>query len=258
MQTFDPVNLGILWDRLISISDEIVETLVRTSFSSIVREGYDLSVMLFDKNGRMLCQGTRSIPVFIGTAPITLAYMLERFPPETLVPGDVVITNDPMFGTGHLFDISVMRPVHRDGRLVGYTMSITHLPDIGGMGFSATAAEMFHEGLRLTPVKLIEAGRLNRTVVDIIRANVRVPEQVMGDIMANVACNEVGGRQLLDFMSPISFRSRPRSATSPSGPYVRRSAKSPTAPIASASISKGLTRPCSSPARSRRRATGSP
>jgi N-methylhydantoinase B len=157
--------------------------------------------MLFDRNGRMLCQGTRSIPVFIGTAPITLAYMLERFPPETLAPGDVVITNDPMFGTGHLFDISVMRPVHRDGQLVGYTMSITHLPDIGGMGFSATASEMFHEGLRLTPVKLIEAGRLNRTVVDIVRANVRVPEQVMGDIMANVSCNEVGARQLLEFMS---------------------------------------------------------
>ena len=87
--SFDSVTLGLLWDRLISISDEIVETLVRTSFSTIVREGYDLSVMLFDRTGAMMVQGTRSIPVFIGTAPDTLAFMLEKFPPETLAPGDV-------------------------------------------------------------------------------------------------------------------------------------------------------------------------
>src|SRR5258708_28249748 len=93
MSPFDSVSLGILWDRLISISDEIVETLVRTSFSTIVREGYDLSVMLFDRKGRMLVQGTRSIPVFIGTAPTTLAYMLRAFPPETLQHVDVVVTN---------------------------------------------------------------------------------------------------------------------------------------------------------------------
>jgi N-methylhydantoinase B len=200
MQNSDSVSLGILWDRLISISDEIVETLVRTSFSTIVREGYDLSVMLFDRDGRMLVQGTRSIPVFIGTAPVTLAYLLQAYPPETLQPGDVLVTNDPMMGTGHLFDISVVRPVHRADRIVGYTMSITHLPDIGGMGFSAMATEMYHEGLRLPPCKLVEGGRINRMLVDIIRGNVRVPEQVIGDIMANVSCNEVGARQLLEFM----------------------------------------------------------
>ena len=197
---YDAVGLGILWDRLISVADEIVETLVRTSFSTIVREGYDLSVMLFDRNGRMLVQGTRSIPVFIGTAPVTLAFMLERFPPHTLQPGDVIVTNDPIMGTGHLFDISVMRPVFRRGAIVGYSMSITHLPDIGGMGFSAVATEMFHEGLQIPVAKLYEAGRLNQLLIDIIRRNVRTPEQVIGDIMANVSCNEVGARQLLEFM----------------------------------------------------------
>ena len=198
--SFDAVSLGIMWDRLISISDEIVETLVRTSFSTIVREGYDLSVMLFDRTGAMMVQGTRSIPVFIGTAPATLAFMLERFPAETLAPGDVVITNDPMMGTGHLFDISVMRPVFRAGALVGFTMSITHLPDIGGMGFSAAATEMFHEGLRLPVCKLYDSGRVDAFIIALIRANVRVPEQVIGDIMANVSCNEVGAAQLLAFM----------------------------------------------------------
>ena len=216
---FDAVELGILWDRLISVADEIVETLVRTSFSTIVREGYDLSVMLFDRNGRLLVQGTRSIPVFIGTAPVTLAHMLKRFPPESLAPGDVVVTNDPIIGTGHLFDISVMRPVHRDGRLVGYTMSITHLPDIGGMGFSAVATEMFHEGLRIPICKLYERGVINALLVELIRENVRVPEQVIGDILANVSCNEVGARQLLAFMAeyeiddlvPLSRAIRDRS-----------------------------------------------
>lgn len=197
----DAVSLGILWDRVVSIADEIVTTLVRTSFSTIVREGYDLSVVMFDADGRMLAQGTRSIPVFIGTAPVTLAHMLRRFPPHTLAPGDVVATNDPMMGTGHMFDISVMRPVFAGERLVGYTMSVTHLPDVGGMGFSAAATEMFHEGLRLPICKLLEAGRPNEPLLELIRANVRVPEQVIGDIMANVACNEVGGRQLLEFMA---------------------------------------------------------
>ena len=198
--SFDSVSLGIMWDRLVSVCDEVVETLVRTSFSTIVREGYDLSVMLFDRNGEMFAQGTRSIPVFIGTASVTLGHMLAKFPPPTLAPGDVVVTNDPMLGTGHLFDISVMRPVYRQDTLIGYTMSITHLPDIGGMGFSASATEMFHEGLRLPICRLYRAGRIDPFLVELIRANVRVPEQVIGDILANVSCTEVGAQQVLEFM----------------------------------------------------------
>ena len=197
----DPVRLGILWDRLVSICDEIVEGLVRTSFSSIVREGYDVSVVLFDAEGRMFAQGNRSIPVFIGTAPAIIRNMLAHVPPAELRPGDVLITNDPVHGTGHLFDISVLQPVFRgDGALVAYTMTITHLPDIGGMGFSAAASESFHEGLSIPVCKLYEAGRLNGTVLDFVRRNVRTPEQVVGDIMANVGANHLGARQLLGFM----------------------------------------------------------
>ena len=140
------------------------------------------------------------MPVFIGSAPITLRHMLKRFPPETLKPGDVIITNDPWLGTGHLYDITMVRPVFRKGRVVAYTLSITHLPDIGGSGFGSSAVEVYHEGLRLPICKLYEAGRLDELIVEIIRTNVRVPEQVMGDVMANVACNEVGGRELLAFM----------------------------------------------------------
>ena len=102
---FDAVSLGILWDRLVSITDEIESTLVRTSFSTIVSESYDLTVVILDREGRLVAQGSHSIPVFIGTAPRTLKYMLQKFPPETLMPGDVICTNDPWMGTGHMFDI---------------------------------------------------------------------------------------------------------------------------------------------------------
>ena len=196
----DAVSLSIMWDRLISITDEVVSTLVRTSFSSIVRESYDLTVVVLDTDGDLMAQGTYSVPVFIGTAPLTLRYMLDKIPPEQLRPGDVVVTNDPWMGTGHTFDISVMRPVFHKGAIVAYTMTITHLPDIGGIGFSAGAREMYQEGLRLPICKLVNEGVIDEFLIDLIRTNVRVPEQVIGDIMANLSGNEVGGRLLLEFM----------------------------------------------------------
>lgn len=197
---FDAVSLGILWDRLISITDEIVSTLVRSSFSTIVSESYDLSCVVLDAEANSIAQGTMSVPIFIASAPVTARHMLERFPPETLRPGDVIFTNDPWLGTGHLFDVTLLRPVFRKGRIVAYTMSITHLPDIGGIGFGSSATEIYHEGLRFPICKLAEAGRVDERLIEIIRTNVRVPEQVVGDLMANVACNEVGGRQVLEFM----------------------------------------------------------
>ena len=199
-KTFDAVSLGIMWDRLVSLVDEIVSTLVRTSFSTIVNESYDLTCVVLDAEANSIAQGTFSVPVFIGSAPITLRHMLKRFPAETLKPGDVIITNDPWLGTGHLYDITMVRPVFRKGRVVAYTLSITHLPDIGGSGFGSSAAEVYHEGIRIPICKFYEEGRRNDLLVEIIRTNVRVPEQVMGDVMANVACNEVGGRELLAFM----------------------------------------------------------
>ena len=141
-----------------------------------------------------------SVPVFIGTAPQTMRYMLERFPPESLEPGDVVLTNDIWMGTGHLWDVNVMRPAFRDGRIVGYAMSISHLPDIGGRGFSAVNADMYEEGLQIPITKIVRAGKLNDELVELIRKNVRVADQVIGDIMANVAATEVGCRHLLEFM----------------------------------------------------------
>lgn len=198
--TYDAVSLRIMWDRLVSVADEIVSTLVRTSFSIAVREGGDLSCILFNGEGRCIAQGSYSLPSFTGTAPQTLARMLAEHPPETLQPGDVLVTNDPWIGTGHLFDINVARPVFRDGRIVGYTFSITHLPDIGGAGMNSALTEVYQEGLRLPVTKLMRGGTIDPYVINLIRTNVRVPDQVIGDLMANIACNEVGGRALLDLM----------------------------------------------------------
>ena len=198
--TIDPVSLGILWDRLISITNEIVQTLVRTSFSSVARENYDLSCVLFDARGRSLAQGAMSVPVFVGTAPLTMRHMLDRFPPDTLQSGDVVVTNDIGMGTGHLWDVNIMRPAFRNGRVVGYAMSISHLPDIGGRGFSAINANMFEEGLQIPILKIVRAGVLNDDLIEVIRANVRVSDQVIGDLMANISATDVGCRQLVEFM----------------------------------------------------------
>ena len=196
----DAVSLGIMWDRLVSLTDEILASLVRSSFSTIVRESHDLSVVVLDPEGNVIAQGTYSLPAFTGTAAPTLRHMLKRFPPDTLRPGDVIATNDPWIGTGHLFDITVMRPVFRSSRLIGYTMSITHLPDIGGLGYSAAATDIFVEGLRLPVCRLVREGKVDDFILDLIRANSRVPDQTVGDITANITCNEVGGRQLLEFM----------------------------------------------------------
>lgn len=205
--SIDIISLGVQWDRLISIGDEIINSLVRSSFSTNVRESYDLSCVVFDSQGRAIAQGTYSVPSFTGTAPATLAAMLRKFPPPTLRPGDVVMTNDPWLGTGHLFDINVMQPVFRRGRIVGYSMSITHLPDIGGAGFSATAREVFEEGLRLPVCKLAREGVLDDNLIELVRENVRVPEQTLGDLLANVACTTVGARMLNEFMDEYGLES---------------------------------------------------
>ncbi|MCC7041593.1 MAG: hydantoinase B/oxoprolinase family protein [Burkholderiales bacterium] len=203
----DSITLGIQWDRLISIADEIINSLVRSSFSTNVRESYDLSCVVFDSHGRAIAQGAYSVPSFTGTAPATLAAMLERFPPSTLRAGDVVITNDPWLGTGHLFDINVMQPVFRKGAIVGYAMSITHLPDIGGAGYSAAAREVYEEGLRLPPCLLARAGEIDPVLLELVRVNVRVPEQTIGDLLANVACTSVGARMLNEFMDEYRLES---------------------------------------------------
>lgn len=199
-RTFDPFLLEILWNRLVAIVDEAAATLIRTSFSTVVRESYDFSCVLTDARGNSLAQASLSIPSFIGTLPKTVKHMLRRFPAETLEPGDVLITNDAWLGTGHLPDINVAKPIFREGELIAFAASVAHSPDIGGKMRAPDAREVFEEGLQIPPMKLYQAGRPNEALMELIRYNVRVPDQVIGDLDAQLSALAVGERRLLQLM----------------------------------------------------------
>lgn len=200
MPRFDPFLLEILWNRLIAITDEAAATLIRTSFSTHVRESYDFSCVLTDRQGNSLAQASLSIPSFIGTLPKTVKAFLGRFPAETLRPGDVLITNDMWLGTGHLPDVNVASPIFRGGQLVAFAASVAHAPDIGGKIRAPDAREVYEEGLQIPMMKLYEAGRPNEALIELIRYNVRVPDMVMGDLDAQLADLAVMERRLLQLM----------------------------------------------------------
>jgi N-methylhydantoinase B len=184
MTTLNAITLEVLWTRLISIVDEAAAALVRTSFSTVVRESNDFACVLTDAAGRSLAQATDSIPSFIGTVPRTITHFLEEYPPEALAPGDILITNDIWLGTGHLPDITVAKPIFHRGRLVGFAGSVAHSPDIGGRIRSPDSRDVFEEGLQIPVMKAVVAGQIDATLERILRKNVRVPDQVMGDLWA--------------------------------------------------------------------------
>lgn len=197
----DPINLQVMWNRLIFIADQADIVLGRTAFSPIVRENHDYVTVLLDSRGRALAQCTWSIPVFITSLPVAAQkYFLPKFPTETLQEGDVLATNDPEIGTGHLPDVTMITPIFKKGKVVAYAGSIAHLPDIGGRPLHSEASDIFEEGIRFPIVKLHEAGVPNKDVLDIIAASVRLPTEVMGDLESMVAANNVMGRELVKFL----------------------------------------------------------
>jgi N-methylhydantoinase B len=196
----DGITLELLWRRLISIVDEAAASLVRTSFSTIVRESNDFACVITDAHGHSIAQASNSIPSFIGTAPRTIRSFLAMFPPASLDEGDILITNDCWLGTGHLPDITVAKPIYLDGRLVAFAGSVAHSPDIGGRQRSADAREVFEEGLQIPPMKVVERGRMNATLEQILRKNVRVPDQVMGDLHAQFTGLSLIERQVIALM----------------------------------------------------------
>jgi N-methylhydantoinase B len=198
---FDAVELEVLWRRLISLVDEAAAALVRTSFSTLVRESYDFSCIVTDAAGESLVQATESIPSFIGTLPATVKHFLRFFPAESLAPGDVLITNDLWLGTGHLPDITVAKPIFRGAKLVAFSASTAHAPDIGGKIRSPEPREVFEEGLQIPPMKLLCAGEPDETLVALIRKNVRTPDETMGDLWAQVVALDLMEDRLLQLMA---------------------------------------------------------
>jgi len=196
----DPVSLEIMWARLVTVVEEMWHTIVRTAFSLIVSEAQDFATDLLDPEGESLAHSPRAMPVFNLTVPIAVKAILKRYPPATLRPGDVLVTNDPWLCAGHLFDIAVVTPVFRDGALVALTATVGHVGDIGGTKDSLRAREIYDEGLQIPPMYLYRAGVPNEDLFTLLAENVRKQEEVLGDIHAFVAANQLGADRLLGFM----------------------------------------------------------
>jgi 5-oxoprolinase (ATP-hydrolysing)/N-methylhydantoinase A len=197
----DPISLEIMWSRLVTVVDEMWLTVIRTAFSLIISEAQDFACELLDANGEPLVHSPRAMPVFNLCLPRAVKALLAKYPPETLVPGDVLVTNDPWLCAGHLFDIAVLTPVFRDSRLVGLVGTVGHVSDIGGTKDSLKAREIFEEGIQIPPMKLFRAGVPNEDLFTLLAENVRNPAQVLGDVHSFVAANAVGAERLMAFMS---------------------------------------------------------
>jgi N-methylhydantoinase B len=197
---FDPITFQVLWSRLISIADEVSATLVKTAFSHVVRDNHDYSIGLYDAEGRMLAQSTQCTPGQIGAMPKVMKDFLKRYPADTLVPGDILITNDPWFGSGHTPDVFVAAPAFRGARLVGFAVNSAHHIDFGGRLSAPDARDVYEEGLIIPIMKLYAAGQPNADLFDMIARNVRMPDKVIGDLRAQIAANWVGARRLVELM----------------------------------------------------------
>ena len=196
----DPISLEIMWSRLITVVEEMWLTVVRTAFSLIISEAQDFACELLDAKGETLSHSPRAMPVFNLCMPRAVKALLEKYPPETLKPGDVLVTNDPWLCAGHLFDIAVLTPVFCDGRLIGHVGTVGHVSDIGGTKDSLHAREIYEEGLQIPPMKLYRGGEPNEDLFTLIAENVRNPAQVLGDIHSFVAANAVGAERLVAFV----------------------------------------------------------
>lgn len=196
----DSISLEVMWQRLVAIADEIDTATIRTSFSTIVGESHDFGCVLMDAHGHGLAQAQWSPPQFCTMLPRTTRSMLQKFPKETLKPGDVLATNDPWIGSTHLPDYNLVSPVFYKGKLVAFLGTVAHVSDVGGHLGDLEATDMFIEGTRLMPNKFYEGGVVNEVIEEFIAANCRVPEMVLGDLHAIVGTHRVGARRIQEFM----------------------------------------------------------
>ncbi len=209
MSAAQELHNQVMWNRLVSIVEEQAITLVRTAFSTSVREAVDLSAGVFDRKGRMVAQAVTGTPGHVNTMAAAVGHFIDDIGPERIYPGDVYITNDPWKGTGHLHDITVTTPVFRDpaddGSLIGFFSSTAHVVDVGGRGYGPEAREVYEEGIRIPILKWVERGDLNDDLATMVRWNVREADQVIGDIHGLAACNETGRRRLLSMLDEFDL-----------------------------------------------------
>ena len=200
MRELSTVACQVMWNRLISVVEEQAQALVRTAFSTSVREAGDLSAGVYDADGQMLAQAVTGTPGHVNAMADAVPHFIRRIGRENIHPGDVYITNDPWEGTGHLHDITVVTPSFYNGALVGFFACTAHIVDIGGRGFGADAHSVYEEGLHIPIMKLADRGTVDATLIRLIRSNVREPDHLVGDVYALATCNETGHRRLVEMM----------------------------------------------------------
>ncbi len=199
------IHLQIMWSRLIAVVEEQAQTLVRTAFSTPVREAGDLSAGVFDRDGNMLAQAVTGTPGHVNSMAAAVRHFLDAFPLNTMGEGDHYITNDPWLTCGHLHDLTVVSPTFLRGEPVGLFASTVHVVDIGGLGMGPDGRQVFEEGLSIPLMPLARGGRMNEDLLRILRANVREPLQVEGDVYALAACNDEGSRRLVEMMDEFGI-----------------------------------------------------
>jgi N-methylhydantoinase B len=199
------IHTQIMWNRLIAVVEEQAQTMLRTAFSTSVREAGDLSAGVFDHHGRMLAQAVTGTPGHVNSMANAVRYFLDIYPLATMKRGDHYITNDPWLTSGHLHDITVVTPTFYRGDPVALFANTIHVVDIGGLGMGPDGRQVFEEGLSIPIMPLAREGRMNEDLLRLVRANVREPLQVEGDIYACAACNDEGSRRLIEMMDEFEI-----------------------------------------------------
>ncbi len=201
------IQRQIQWNRLIAVVEEQAQTMIRTAFSTTVREAGDLSAGVFDLEGRMLAQAVTGTPGHVNSMAEAVGHFLAKFPAAGMKPGDHYITNDPWLGTGHLHDLTVVTPAFRKGKIVGLFANTAHIIDIGGLGMGPEGRSVFEEGLYIPIVKCFDRNVANETFFDFIRAGSRTPVELEGDIYSLCACNDAGAKRLVEMMDEFEMDS---------------------------------------------------
>jgi N-methylhydantoinase B len=201
----DAIFLEVFWTRVRSIADEAAKLIVRTSFSTLSSEANDFAVVVTDSRGRALAENSGSIPSFIATLPRTVRAAIAQLGVEQMRPGDIYITNNPWIGTGHLNDVCLVKPIFHEDKLVGFSASAGHVPDIGGKIRSVDARELYEEGFHIPLMHLLREGKADETLLALIRTNVRTPEQTVGDIWSQVGAVELIARRLAEVLAEYAL-----------------------------------------------------
>jgi N-methylhydantoinase B len=201
------IHRQIMWNRLIAVVEEQAQIMIRTAFSTTVREAGDLSAGVFDLQGRMMAQAVTGTPGHVNSMAESVGHFLQKFPADTMRPGDHYITNDPWLGTGHLHDLTVVSPAFHNGKIVGLFANTAHVIDIGGLGMGPEGRSVYEEGMYIPIVKCFDQGKANETFFDIIRAGSRLPVELEGDIYSLCACNDAGAHRLTEMMAEFQMTS---------------------------------------------------